>query len=325
MPVFPLAKTNGVRMMQRYDVVVLLSTYNGKKYIREQIETICNQDYQGHIHLYIRDDGSKDETVLILNDIKESLPSNRSLEVCASSNVGPQRSFLKLIKTSPQADYYFFADQDDVWDLDKVSKAVNKMSENKEEPTAYCCNYRLSDMDLKILDAGFIKKTPKFTPLRVIFYNEIPGCTMGFNDSLMQYLRALKLHNCMMHDSLAVSLAAHCGTVIFDKDAGITHRIHADNVVGAGHKKIVPTKWIKEKLNLLIKKDDYDISEMADQFLKVCANAPKRQFVEDLELLRDFKKNYANTFRLLHHPDSKDKITDRTTMSIRCKILFHIF
>lgn len=316
-------------MMQRYDVVVLLSTYNGKKYIREQIETICNQDYPGHIHIYIRDDGSKDDTVKILKQIKveieEKYPQTRSMEVRATSNVGPQRSFLKLIKTSPQAEYYFFADQDDIWDEDKISTAVKKMEDKPEEPTVYCCNYRLSDMDLKILDPGFIKKTPKFTPLKVIFYNEIPGCTMGFNYSLMYYLKRVKLHNCMMHDSMAVALATHCGRVVFDMESKITHRIHADNVVGAGHKKIVWSKWFIEKFNLLLKKDAYDVSEMADQFLKVCSGSRIRNYTEDLELLRDFKKSYKNTFRLLRHRDSHDKFGDRTTMSIRCKILFHVF
>ena len=305
------------------DAVVLMSAYNGQKYIAEQLRSIAEQDFQGRIHILIRDDGSKDGTIAEIRKI--ALPDNRTIEVMEEENIGPQKSFLRLLNCAPAAGYYFFADQDDVWDADKISHAVEKMEEENGEPAVYCSNYRLSDMDLKEINEAVLEKEPVFTPLRITFYNEIPGCTMGFNFSLLKIFRKLHLEDCMMHDSLVLALAAHCGEIIYDPAPRITHRIHTENVVGMGHKKIVWPEWFKEKLNLLIKKESYDLSETAGAFLGATEGMGGRKYVEDLELLRDYKKSCGNTFRLLRHRDSKSIWWDRTTMSIRCKILFHIF
>lgn len=302
-------------------VAVLMSTYNGEKYIQEQIESIINQDYQGNITILIRDDGSSDYTVDRIKNIV--IPSNRKICLDEANNLGPQKSFLKLIKDAPQANYYFFADQDDVWNQNKISKAVSYMQKYQDIPVCYCSDYSLCNEKLRYEREHTIEKEPIFSPLKIIFYNQIPGCTMGFNDSLMRILKDVHISNVMMHDSMVLSLCAACGKIVFDRQSMIKHRIHGDNVVGEGHKKIIWNKWIVEKIELLIKKDDYDLSEMAEQFLKV--SNVKKEYINDLVLLRDYKKSWIKTLKLLSHPDSKDKWYDRTTMSIRCKILFHIF
>ena len=92
-------------------VAVLMSTYNGENYIKEQIESIFNQ--KGVIvKLYVRDDGSKDRTLEILKDYNVNLEKG--------TNIGYIKSFMWLIKNVPFADYYALADQDDVWDEDKL-------------------------------------------------------------------------------------------------------------------------------------------------------------------------------------------------------------
>ena len=303
-------------------VTVLMSTYNGEKYLEEQLESIFNQSYSGMIKILIRDDGSKDETIDI---IKHSLPKpNREISLIEGNNIGPQRSFLELIKISEGSDYYFFADQDDVWDLDKIDIAVQYMEEGKK-PCVYCSNYRLSDADLNIFNGEFLKKEPVFSPLKIIFYNEIPGCTMGFNSALMKKLKKLDIDNVMMHDSMVLSFGAFTGSIVYDPNSRITHRIHGSNVVGEGHAPIVLHKWVAEKIHLLFQKEDYSLSKMAEQFLESMDKDTNLEYVQDLELLRDFKKSWKNTIQLLKHPDSKNSLFDRTTLSIRCKILFHIF
>lgn len=304
-------------------VVVLMSTYNGNRYLNEQLQCIFDQTYSGTITVLIRDDGSKDNTVALA----ESFPQreNRKIQVVAAENVRPQRSFLALIRMAPKADWYFFADQDDVWDPEKIQVSVEGMRPFADTPAAYCSNYRLSDMELKVYDEAAIKETPVFTPLQILFYNKIPGCCMGFNHALMEDLQQLKVENVMMHDSMALALAALTGRVIYDEHPRITHRIHRDNVVGDGHKKIVLHKWIPEKFRLLTKKEDYDLSELAEDFLRVGGQKTRGEYLADMELLRDFKKSWSGTQKLLRHPDSKGRLLDRTVMSIRCKILFHIF
>lgn len=303
--------------------VVLMSTYNGCQYLNEQLQCIFDQTYPGTITVLIRDDGSKDNTVALAQAFPQR--ENRKIQVVAAENVRPQRSFLALIRMAPKADWYFFADQDDVWDLDKIEKSINGMRAFLEVPATCCSNYRLSDMDLNVYDGAAIKATPVFTPLQILFYNKIPGCCMGFNYALMEKLQQLTVKNVMMHDSMALALAALTGKVIYEEAPLITHRIHRDNVVGDGHKKIVLHKWIPEKFRLLTKKEDYDLSELAEDFLRVGGAEMCSEYRRDMELLRDFKKSWGSTCKLLQHPDSKGRLLDRTVMSIRCKILFHIF
>jgi len=302
-------------------VTILMSTYNGQKYLKEQLDSICNQTYPGSITVLIRDDGSRDETVSVAEGYPQT--ENRSVRVIKAPNVGAQRSFLELIRVAEKSDFYFFADQDDVWDTDKVAAAVEAM-QAQSGPLAYCSNYRLTDMNLQPYRNALPQK-PKFTPLQILFYNKIPGCVMGFNLSLMKLLRELDIENAMMHDSLVLAFAAACGQILYDPNPRISHRIHADNVVGDGHKKIVLHKWIPEKLKLLFGKEDYDMSQIAQQYLAVGGDLIHPEYKDDLLLLQDFKESRKNTHRLLKHPDTQGRALDRTVMSIRCKIFFHIF
>lgn len=302
--------------------IVLMSTYNGRKYLTEQLACIKEQTWPGMITVILRDDGSKDDTV----DIAKAYPQTdkRKLQVIQAPNVGPQRSFLELIRMAPAADYYFFADQDDVWDTEKIAVAVEAM-QGQNGPVCWCSNFRHSHMDLSVYEEKALEKAPVFTPLQIIFYNRIPGCVMGFNRELMALLQAMELDNVMMHDSMALSLAAACGQVLYDPQPRITHRIHQSNVVGHGHKKIVLHKWIPEKLKLLMIKENYDLSQMAEQFLKVAGAQIHPEYKDDILLLRDFKKSRALTNALLRHRDTQGSLKDRTVLSIRSKIFFRLF
>lgn len=303
-------------------VIVLMSTYNGMAHLQEQIDSIFSQSYDGEIDILARDDGSVDDTVSFLEKYPQT--DLRKIVVQRGENVGPQKSFLKLIKDAGNADYYFFADQDDVWLSDKIERGVSSLR-NEKKAAVYCSNYTVTDESLNVKDEAFIKETPLFTPIKTLLYNQVPGCCMAFNKSMMDLLKQVDVDNVMMHDSMLLSLASYVGTVKYDCQPSILHRIHGNNVVGAGHKKIVPHKWIAEKIRLLVKKEPYDISELADQFIRLNACEKQSVFQKDVELLRDYKRNYKKTVQLLRHPDSHDIPWDRTTLSIRCKILFHLF
>lgn len=303
-------------------VIVLMSTYNGMSHLQEQIDSIFSQVYDGEIEILIRDDGSKDNTASFLENYPKA--DLRKIVVQQGENVGPQKSFLKLIKDAGIADYYFFADQDDVWLPNKVERGVSSLR-SSQNAAVYCSNYTVTDQALNVKQEAFIKGVPLFTPIKTLLYNQVPGCCMAFNKSMMDLLKRINVENVMMHDSMLLSLASYVGSVKYDSQPGILHRIHGHNVVGDGHKKIVPHKWIVEKIKLLVKKEPYDISELAEQFIRLNACKNQSSFQKDVELLRDYKKNYKKTIQLLKHPDSHDIPWDRTTLSIRCKILFHLF
>lgn len=92
-------------------ITVLMSTYNGEKYLKEQLDSILNQE-QVDLKLLIRDDGSTDGTVNIL---KEYENSHTNIKWYSGLNLGCGKSFFQLVLDAPKSDYYAFVDQDDVW------------------------------------------------------------------------------------------------------------------------------------------------------------------------------------------------------------------
>ena len=309
--------------MRTIDVEVLMSYYNGDRYIREQIQSILDQTYSGMIKILIRDDGStKTELRKILDEIP--CPENRQIELIREENVGPQRSFLRLIQLADQAEYYFYADQDDVWLEDKIQNAVQKMQEKQTDVKLYCSNYKITDSDLQVIcESGVTIRENTFQFLTALLFNTFPGCVMGMNAGLLNLLKKMNVKNCMMHDSYTFGTALAVGEVYYDARPEILHRIHQNNVVGYGFKKIKPGKWIREKFSLLIHKEDYDLSEYADSLLQMYGE-DRLSFSQDVRLLRDFKKSPVRTWQLLRHPALKHKL-DREAASIYCKILFHLF
>lgn len=117
-------------------VNILMSTYNGEKYIEEQIQSILNQE-EVIIKLYIRDDGSTDNTVKIIESFNKE-----NIVLFKMSNIGWKKSFLELTKLVEYHDdeYYAFSDQDDVWKKNKISIAINYLEEKKSSSQirAYC-------------------------------------------------------------------------------------------------------------------------------------------------------------------------------------------
>ena len=90
-------------------ILILMSTYNGEKYLREQIESIRNQTIKEDIEILVRDDGSKDGTLEILEEYAEI----GTLQFIRGKNIGSAQSFHELLRIAPKYDYYAFADQDD--------------------------------------------------------------------------------------------------------------------------------------------------------------------------------------------------------------------
>ena len=131
-------------------VQILLSTYNGEKFVEEQIESLLNQDYQ-NINILIRDDGSKDQTKSIIKRYKTNYPEK--ISVMDDSNIGVKKSFMKLIEqASESADYIVFCDQDDYWEPKKISRLVEVMEkEDQEIPLMYFSKLNIVDSQLNYL------------------------------------------------------------------------------------------------------------------------------------------------------------------------------
>lgn len=222
-------------------VIVLMSTYNGEKYIVEQIESIMRQK-DVCVRLYIRDDGSTDKTIDLIQQMKEI--HKEQLFWIKGENIGYRRSFLRLLEECGTADYYAFSDQDDIWDEIKLHKAIEKIeSRNENEPILYASGLLLTDENLQNQLLKSINESR--TNLKANFLRgTLAGCTFVFNDLLAGKVKMictdhLPEQSMPSHDFLVSSLAFSVGEVIVDNQSYILHRRHATSWGADGH------MWLK--------------------------------------------------------------------------------
>lgn len=228
-------------------VEVLMSTYNGERFLKEQIDSILNQE-DVEISLMIRDDGSTDGTINIINEI---VKQNSNVSMYRGENLGPARSFMDLIYNSNEADYYAFADQDDVWDSKKIISAINKMNGKENEPSLYISALQVVDENLNEIE--FRKVQGNFCLEGEMVKNFATGCTQVFNDSLRNLLKKYKPEFIIMHDSWITRVCyAVGGNVIIDENSYIKYRQHEKNLIGYRDAKL---KKIKKQYKIAFKRN----------------------------------------------------------------------
>ena len=237
------------------DVCVLMSTYNGEKYLREQLDSILSQE-KVNVRLLIRDDGSTDNTVKIL---KEYVPDSR-ITLYTGENIGYKKSFYWLLDIAPDADYFAFADQDDIWLSDKLYSAVELIeTESKNTPLLYTSALTCVNEKLEFL------RPQNFVKLRLDFYSEFvrhrfAGCTYVFNNVLRNKCRGISRLDSLNygHDGLIALLCwVTGGKVIYDAKSHILFRRHGNNASadGGGLKR-----RIKNELAPFLIKRNYKLS-----------------------------------------------------------------
>jgi len=142
--------------MENKEAVLITSTYNGSKFLRQLLDSVLQQSYE-YITLFVRDDGSKDNSVAILKEYQKKFAEARGQKQIVIlneqdndwSNHGSHQSYHKLMANIPEAPYYLFCDQDDVWEYDKVERAIQAMSRYPEEvPVLWHHNYFICDHEL---------------------------------------------------------------------------------------------------------------------------------------------------------------------------------
>jgi glycosyltransferase involved in cell wall biosynthesis len=273
-------------------VIILMSTYNGEKYIREQIESILTQTYK-NIELFVRDDGSKDSTTKILEEYARA----GKLTWFQGENLKPARSFLELVKKAPEAEYYAFADQDDVWDSDKIEVAVNMLSNvPNEKPALYCSATRLVDENLNVITPIAHCKNFKLTFGEALVQAISPGCTFVFNRKSKEYLDMFKSEYISMHDALLMLIATAFGNVIFDKQPHISYRQHSNNVIGTQHSLV--SRYKRRLKRFLFSKDTNSRYKMACAFEQSFKDLMTEQDLVLLRVLTNYKKSLFSRMRL---------------------------
>lgn len=218
-----------------------MSVYNGTDYLAQQLSSIyAQQDVD--VRLLVRDDGSG---CTELHELLDAEQAAGRLQWYEGQNLRPARSFMHLLQQAPEAEYYAFADQDDVWLPDKLAAAVAKLSrcdtaahatkcekgDDGEEAALYFSQTQLVDADLQPLPNVVIN--PRLTFGEALVYQFVGGNTMVFNHTLRQHLLRyeptyLRMHDIWIYD-VALALGGH---VVFDPTPHILYRQHDSNAVG---------------------------------------------------------------------------------------------
>ena len=226
-------------------VSILLATYNGEKYLREQIDSLLNQTYQDFI-IYISDDNSSDSTLEIIKYYKDKFPNKFQILNHELSFGSAKGNFLFLLK-NVDSDVFLFCDQDDVWTQDHVEILITEYkelsSEDKKLPILIHSDLTVVDSDLNIIASSFMHfaKIPN-NPQNRFYYlsNNVTGCVSLVNNALKQIVFSNQeslnqnLENITMHDHFFALIAVLFGKKIYINKTTNLYRQHGKNEVGAG-------------------------------------------------------------------------------------------
>lgn len=274
---------------------ILLSTYNGAKYLKNQILSLIDQK-NIDTKIIVRDDGSSDDT-------KKQLEEYDNIKILASSNnLGIKKSFTALLKYTLEhttEDYFMFCDQDDVWKKDKAKKTFDKMQElekmHPNTPILIHTDLHVTNENLNIIDNSFWNYeyiNPKRNSLgNLLMQNTVTGCTTMINRKLAELALPIP-DECIMHDWWIALVASAFGKIEFIDEPTIFYRQHGSNDTGA--KKYNVKNIFKKIPNILNGKGIYENHldrniKQAEKFLEVYGDRLDKNLYNTVESLATIK------------------------------------
>lgn len=286
------------------DVEVLLATYNGEPFLRDQIESILGQDYAG-VRVVARDDGSSDGTVEILEEFAERFPERFQVLPPSNGRGSAKDNFLQLMIASRER-YVCLADQDDVWQPQKISLSKSAMDRLEsmsggDTPLLVFTDLCVVDDELNVLRESFWKHQ-KLDPARIhnfaalLGQNVVTGCTVMMNRRLVDL--ALRMPSeAYMHDQWVALLAAAMGSAMPVEIATVLYRQHDRNVVGFAQRGATPSDLVRRFRNHDARRNQWKTSQrQAEAFLRTY----EVELPADIrEVLRSYLKCGATESRLM--------------------------
>lgn len=296
-------------------VCVLMSTYNGEKFLSEQLDSLIAQEGVD-VSILVRDDGSSDNTVKILEDYAKK----GFIDYYIGKNIGVSNSFMDLLQRAQDADYYSFCDQDDYWYPDKLRIAVSKMEKYISDICLYHGVARVADTNLewdgeKCLDRNVDDL------ISSIIQSHCMGCTLVINKNLRNVIIENKSNFYYMHDDWIHKVClVKRGIILYDKDVHILYRQHGGNVIGARNtlkKKIMPhIKSIRTKV--------CERSRQLVEFLKYYSEDMSMEEKKVCEMLINYKSNNRIKLEILFGNRIKSKYL-LDTLKFKFAIIFNSY
>lgn len=300
-------------------LAILMATYNGEKYLRAQIESILRQEVDIPFDLIVRDDGSKDGTLRILEDCREK----GLLSYCSGENLGAAKGFIQMLRDHPGYDYYAFADQDDVWDPGKLQRGLNAVS-SQTGPALYCTNAALVDSRLQSLGRNTHREKPTYNLVSILCLACCAqGCTSVFNKSLAQVLQDHDMpETFVMHDSLVTCLCGLIGgKVIYDHEPSMKYRMHGSNVFGMVTAKQSLARVIKSRVKEVTTKPKVSMYTQAANILSTYADVITPENMTVLKTVIRSESSLGARLRLVFDKNLKHDTLNKTVTK-KLQILF---
>lgn len=294
-------------------VAILLSTYNGEKYLREQIDSILAQTYD-NFELIVRDDGSRDSTVEIVKEYMEK--SDKEITLMVGKNLGFIKSFFELLKHS-DADYFSFADQDDIWLPNKIELAVNSLNKlDDTKPNMAFSNVDYYDTEMNFMGNGDSKgKKPSF--LNSLYECINQGMTMVINKTTRDYIVKNIPEKCFFHDWWTYMICTAFGNVVQDDVVTVKYRRAKTNATVEGQGKITLFIWRIKKL--FLGEGMKDIRAQQTIFKNIFYDSLSK---ENKKILDTFEGEKYNFFKALKKTFYPKKIRRKLVDEIPLRILF---
>lgn len=304
--------------MEKPKVNVVLATYNGEKFLKRQLDSIVNQTYE-NIDIYIRDDGSKDNTVAFVEEYIKQNSSGRRIVLLDNGGVNlrcPQ-SFYEILRRCDEADYYSFCDQDDEWYPEKIAWAVERLE--KEDNNEILLYYTACDY---YTDKGeFIRRSPRqkerLELSDVIYYTPGSGFTMVINEKARQELLLKVKLGAELHDRWLIRGAVCFGKVLYDERSSATHIRHEEAVTSgdAGTGNLIKYFVKQEILGPGAKEDKKSLQYFYDTFEEKLSEEQKKE----LSVFAKTGFSVPNWFRKVFYPK---RLRARTPGEVALRILF---
>lgn len=224
-------------------IAILLATYNGEKFIQEQLDSLFSQTFQD-FKIFVRDDGSTDNTIRIIQESVQKYPNRIMIMHDETPHRGAKDSFLWLLE-HVNAKYYMFCDQDDVWLPFKIEHTLSRMeaveTKNPQKAIMIHTDLRIVDANLNVIKPSFwnwgkfnvdLNKRFNFAALGNVF----TGCTMMINNKVKDFVFPVNTL-VKLHDEWIGLAVTKYGKVENLKEQTILYRQHGNNVCSAGEEK----------------------------------------------------------------------------------------
>lgn len=279
----------------------MLATYNGEKYIKEQLDSLYAQKGV-EIYLLVRDDGSKDSTLTILDEYKNNFGC---MTILRGKNLGSAKCFFALIDYAvdnlSDYDYYAFCDQDDIWLDNKLLVSVDSLEKSTSQYKCFIAKQQLVDSDLNPLPSSSIIKTNRNLASALIS-SHAAGCTMVVTLDLLRM--AVRYCNCLhnndtvvLHDAIINRIAWMMNAYIQHSDQPLMYyRQHENNVVGAESSSL---NIIKNRIKRLISSKDNTKSRIAANLIESFTDDIPENNRSILLKCAEYRKSFFKRLRLL--------------------------